>query len=281
MTLYVVATPLGNLEDISERQKRVLAQVDSIFAEDTRHTRKLLSHLGIAAGGKLQALHRHNECQASERIVERLLAAELSAAVVSDAGTPAIADPGGVLVAAAHRVGINVVPVVGPSALAASLSVCGFDTQTVHFFGFVREKRRQARLETLAHDPACVVLYVAPHDLQRTLAVLAGAAPNRPVCLCRELTKLYEDVRVQSLAELALQVDALKVRGEITLVLSPMSAPEESTDEQERVNEIDAALGRCLKGGLSRRDAAQAVALSLDLRKRLVMARCNLLAGAD
>ncbi len=279
-TLYLLATPLGNLEDISARQSRVLSEVDLILAEDTRHTRKLLSHLGIAAGGdRLWALHRHNEQQQTQSIIERLLASEGNAALVSDAGTPAIADPGAVLVAAAHVAGITVSPIVGPSALAAALSVCGFHTENVRFVGFVREKKRRERLADLARDPACVVMYVAPHDLRETLKPLAVHAPDRQVCLCRELTKMYEDVRCTTIAALLEEVAGLKVkvRGEITLVLAPLlsekSAEPKATDALNL--EVDAALRRCLKAGLSRRDAAQAVALSLDVQKRMVMARCN------
>lgn len=267
--LYVVATPLGNLGDMSTRGIETLRAVHVIFAEDTRRTQQLLRHFGIK--GRLVSLHAHNEHKRCEAVLDVLARSE-SAALVSDAGTPAVSDPGAEVVAAAHRAGFTVTPIPGPSALAAALSAAGFaeSSSAVLFAGFLPSKGK-ARRDALASVGAfggAVVLYEGPHRLGETLAALAEIDPQREICLCRELTKLHEEVRRAPASELATWARG-EVRGEITLVLGPtkheLATPEDA--------EIDAALRRCFDAGLSARDSASAVAAVLKRPKRAVYQR--------
>jgi 16S rRNA (cytidine1402-2'-O)-methyltransferase len=241
-SLYVVATPIGNLGDLSERARQVLAAVDCIAAEDTRHSGKLLKAFGISS--HLVSLHEHNERQVVPRLVERLVAGE-AVALISDAGTPLISDPGYHLVQAAHDAGIRVVPIPGPSALLAALSAAGLPTDRFVFEGFLPAKAaaRQQRLQALLHEPRTLVFYESPHRLlsclQDLVAVLGG---ERRACLARELTKLHETVLSLSLGELARRVeqDADQQRGESVLVVAGEAAGGDDTEaaEQRRVLEI-------------------------------------------
>jgi 16S rRNA (cytidine1402-2'-O)-methyltransferase len=270
--LHVVATPIGNLDDLAPRARECLHQADEIFAEDTRHTRKLLSHLGIR--GRLFSLHQHNEKARAARVVEAVRAGK-RVALVSDAGTPAISDPGAAVVRAVVEAGLVVLPVPGPSALAAVLSVSGFAAAgtAVLFVGFLPVKgrqRREAMARVLEHD-GVVVLYESPHRLRTTLSELAGHQPHRAACIGRELTKLFEEVRHGSIAELSAWATENEPRGELSLVLAPVVRPVASVDEAA----VDAALHRCLDAGLSPRDASTAVAATLELPRRTVYQRCQ------
>ncbi|WP_241685768.1 16S rRNA (cytidine(1402)-2'-O)-methyltransferase [Luteimonas sp. YGD11-2] len=206
--LHVVATPIGNLADLSPRAQQVLRDVDAICAEDTRHTRALLAHFGIDTPAL--ALHEHNEEALAGRVVARLLAGE-SLALVSDAGTPLVSDPGFRLVRAAREAGVRVSPVPGPSAVVAALSVAGLPSDRFTFEGFLPAKataRREA-LARLAGEPRTLVFYESSHRIIETLADMRGAfGDDRPAALARELTKLFETVLDGSLAELQAQVDA-------------------------------------------------------------------------
>ena len=274
--LYVVATPLGNLGDISPRAAAVLRQADVVYAEDTRRTRVLLSSLGLRK--PLESLHGHNEPSRIPAALERLGKGE-RVALVSDAGTPAVSDPGAALVAAAHRAGHRVSPIPGPSALAAALSVAGFERGEPLFVGFLPSRgreRREALGRVLAHEGP-VVLFEAPHRSERTLAELAEAAPAREVCWCRELTKVHEDVRRGTLAEAAAWA-AAESRGELTLVLGPAATEAyEGAEASASDMDVDGALRRCLDAGLSPRDAATAVAAVLGRPRREVYQRCQAL----
>ncbi|HIY70851.1 MAG TPA: 16S rRNA (cytidine(1402)-2'-O)-methyltransferase [Candidatus Luteimonas excrementigallinarum] len=220
-TLFIVATPIGNLEDLSPRAQRTLAEVAAVCAEDTRHTRRLLGHYGIDA--ELVALHEHNEQALAVRLVQRLEAGE-SLALVSDAGTPLVSDPGFRLVAAARAVGIRVSPVPGPSALIAALSVAGLPSDRFAFEGFLPAKAaaRRERLQKLAGESRTLLFYESSHRIADTLEdmVVAFGAERRAV-LARELTKLFETVLDGSLEALRdrVQADADQRKGEFVLVV--------------------------------------------------------------
>ncbi len=230
-TLFVVATPIGNLQDLSPRAAAWLRDADLLLAEDTRHTRTLLEACGIArTAGTLESLHEHNERERVPVLVERLRGGA-SIALVTDAGTPLLSDPGSLLVAAAARAGIAVVAVPGPCAAIAALSIAGLPTERFAFEGFLPAKavaRREA-LQRLAQESRTLVFYEAPHRLAATLADLAavlGAA--RPASIARELTKRFEQVYRGTLGELAARSldDANMSRGELVLVVG--GAPAES-----------------------------------------------------
>lgn len=219
--LYVVATPIGNLEDLSPRARRVLAEVALIAAEDTRHSGKLLAHFGIHT--PLLSMHDHNEAERVPTLIEKLLAGE-SLALVSDAGTPLISDPGFDLVRAARAAGISVTPVPGASALIAALSVAGLPTDRFVFEGFLPAKAglRRARLGELARETRTLVFYEAVHRLLEALQDMSAAfGEERSAVVARELTKLHETVRTGSLQELAgwAEQDTTAVLGEVVLLV--------------------------------------------------------------
>jgi 16S rRNA (cytidine1402-2'-O)-methyltransferase len=219
--LYVVATPIGNLADLTLRALYVLGRVDAVACEDTRVGGALLAHFGLSK--PLVALHAHNEQAAGTRVLERLARGE-SVALISDAGTPAISDPGAMLVAAATAAGHRVVPVPGPSSALAALSVAGdVDAEGYRFVGFLPSKGapRQARLAECVDDDLSLVLFEAPHRITTLAAELAEQAPARPVTIARELTKQFETIATMAAAELPawLAADAHRQRGEFVLVL--------------------------------------------------------------
>lgn len=221
-TLHVVATPIGNRGDLSPRAQQVLRDVDAICAEDTRHTRPLLQQLGIDT--PLLALHEHNEAAMAEQLVQRLLQGQ-SLALVSDAGTPLISDPGFRLVQAARGAGIRVSPVPGPCAFVAALSVAGLPSDRFVFEGFLPAKAgaRRERLQALADESRTVVLYESAHRIQDTLAdAVAVLGGERRAVLARELTKLFETVLDGTLQQLSatLQADANQRKGEFVLLLA-------------------------------------------------------------
>lgn len=220
-TLHVVATPIGNLGDLSPRAQQVLREVAAVCAEDTRRSGQLLAHFGI--GTPLLALHEHNEQQLAERLVARLLGGE-ALALVSDAGTPLVSDPGYRLVRAARAAGVKVSPVPGPSALVAALSVAGLPSDRFTFEGFLPAKAsaRRERLAALAGEPRTLVFYESSHRIEESLADLRAAfGDDRPAVLARELTKLFETVLDGTLADLHARVaaDADQRKGEFVLVV--------------------------------------------------------------
>ncbi len=228
-TLYVVATPIGNLADITLRAIHVLSRVDAVACEDTRMAAQLLNHLGLHK--PLIALHAHNEHTASAAVLERLAAGQ-AVAYVSDAGTPAVSDPGAVLVAATAAAGFRAMPLPGPSSALAALSVAGDALAGSFIFtGFLPAKgaERRSGLAQAAAEPRAQVLFEAPHRIAELLASLAAAAPTRRVTLCRELTKQFETIVTLPAAELPawLAADAHRERGEFVLVLHalPAAAP--------------------------------------------------------
>ncbi len=216
--LHIVATPIGNLEDITLRALRVLKEADLIACEDTRHTRKLLAHYQIAT--PTISYHEHNERERSTHLIEKLEAG-LNIALVSDAGTPLISDPGFRIVRAAIDRGIPVVPIPGPSALIAAVSVSGLPTSEFAFFGFLPARRasRRARLKELADIKSTLVFYEAPHRIKETIADASAVLGNREAVIARELTKMHETIVRGSLSQLGLPEES--ARGEIVLLIGP------------------------------------------------------------
>jgi 16S rRNA (cytidine1402-2'-O)-methyltransferase len=240
-TLYVVATPIGNLQDMSPRALEVLRTVALIAAEDTRHSARLLQHFGVTTS--TTACHDHNERDKSVRLVERMLAGE-DLALISDAGTPLISDPGYHLVRQAREAGVRVCP--GACALIAALSAAGLPSDRFAFEGFLPAKAhgRRQRLQALAAEPRTWMLYEAPHRLLECLEdMLDIFGPERQVVLARELTKTFETIKGAPIAELVewVRADSDQQRGECVLIVEAMPAPEESeglNPEAQRVLDI-------------------------------------------
>lgn len=219
--LYIVATPIGNLGDITARALEVLQKVDYIAAEDTRHSAALMRHYTIAT--PMFALHEHNERQKAQAVIERLQQGQ-SLALISDAGTPLISDPGYFLVREAHRAGVKVVPLPGPSALIAALSASGLATDHFCFEGFLPAKAgaRRKALEALVQEPRTLAFYESPHRIEESLAdMVAIFGTERPATLARELTKTFETIRHATLAELVDWVasDPNQRRGEFVVLI--------------------------------------------------------------
>ena len=215
-TLYVVATPIGNLEDVTLRALRILREVSVIAAEDTRRTARILQHYSIST--RTTSLHEHNERTKTPSLIARLTDGE-SIALVSDAGTPVVSDPGSGLVAAAHAAGIRVEPIPGPSAVVAALSACGFDDQEFTFAGFPpsRSKARKTWLQRLSSEPRTLVFYEAPHRIRECLEDMLATFGDRQLLLARELTKKHETLVVRPIS--AHLSGDLEERGEFTLVV--------------------------------------------------------------
>ena len=235
-TLYVVPTPLGNLGDLTQRAREVLCQVPWVAAEDTRHSAPLLKHIGSPA--RLLAAHEHNEEQAAQQVIARLAAGE-SVALVSDAGTPAVSDPGARLVARVRAAGHRVVPLPGACAAVTALSASGLSEAHFLFYGFLpaRAKQRAEALRELLDLPYALVFYEAPHRIVESVASLVEVfGPNRTLVIARELTKVFETIHSLPLGEAPawLQEDTNRQRGEFVLIVS--GASETSDDgESERV----------------------------------------------
>jgi len=236
-TLFVVATPIGNLQDLSPRAAAWLRDADLLLAEDTRHTRTLLEACGIARpAGTVESLHEHNERERVPALVARLQAGE-RIALVTDAGTPLMSDPGSLLVAAAARAGVEIVAIPGPCAAIAALSVAGLATDRFVFEGFLPAKQgaRREALERLARESRTLVFYEAPHRLAATLEDLAAAfGAEREASIARELTKRFEHVYRGTLAGLAQQCagDSNLTRGEIVLVVAGAAAADDAAAAQ-------------------------------------------------
>jgi 16S rRNA (cytidine1402-2'-O)-methyltransferase len=228
-----VATPIGNLGDLSPRAVDALASADYIYCEDTRRTLKLLSHAGIS-GPRLVSHHRHNEAATTPGAVARAKGGA-SIAIVTDAGTPLVSDPGGRLVRAALAEGIPVETVPGPSAALTALVLSGFPADRFCFEGFLPRSGRERgeRLAAVAAETdRAVVIFESPHRLQRSLDdLLSACGPDRPVAVCRELTKLHEEVWRTTTAEAAERARGAKARGEYVLVLGPLPAAPRQTPQ--------------------------------------------------
>lgn len=263
-TLYLVPTPIGNLGDISPRMAETLAQADFIAAEDTRVSLKLLNHLGLKK--PMVSYYRHNTQAGGQAVLDRLLAGE-NCALVTDAGTPAISDPGQDLVAQCAVQGIDVVAIPGPCALVTALAVSGQPTDRFTFEGFLpmNKKNRKARLDELKGEERTMVFYEAPHKLSATLADLRDAfGAERPVSLCRELSKLHEQVLRLTLGQAVEWYEANEPKGEFVLVVRGA----EPVEEAEATLEDGLARVLALRdAGASLKDAVKQAARELDLSK--------------
>lgn len=263
-TLYVVATPLGNLQDLTLRAADVLRRVDVVAAEDTRHTRPLLSHLGAAP--QMLSFHAHSDERRVAGVLE-ILQAGRDVALVSDAGTPAISDPGFALVAAARAAGIRVVPIPGPSAVATALSAAGLPADRYLFLGFLPRKgpERARLLARAAAEEWSVVFFEAPNRVRALLEDLAeSAGPGRRVTVARELTKLYEEIVSGTLADIAGYYTATEPRGEFTVVVEGTGRPAAAPD---RSAEAEGLARQLLAEGRTRREVALQLAAELGLAR--------------
>jgi len=241
--LYIVATPIGNLDDISLRAIATLKAVELIAAEDTRHSRQLLNHLGIDT--RMLSCHEHNEQSRSVEILEKL-AAGSDVALISDAGTPLISDPGYRLVSAAQQQGIRVSPIPGANSAIAALSAAGLPTENFHFVGFLSAKsgERARQLQTLSERPGTLVLFESSHRIERLLVQLAQIFPNNPCVIAKELTKLHEKFLRGCAAEL-LQVfarDPKLTRGEFVVLIDNTSADAETALNNDDVRMLEILL---------------------------------------
>jgi len=262
--LYLVATPIGNLEDITYRAVRVLREIDLIACEDTRQTRKLLEHFDIHK--PTVSYHEHNEAERSADLVERLRAGA-AIALVSDAGMPLVSDPGFRLVRAAVAAGIAVQPVPGPSASLAALAASGLPTDSFHFAGFlpVKPGQRAKLLESLADEQATLIFYEAPHRVLESLEAIGKALGPRPVVVARELTKIHEEFLRGTAEEIRAQLASRDaVKGEFTILIGKSQGP--LPDDTPLAEAVDTLV----HNGVGRMDAIKQVARRRGLSKREV-----------
>ena len=265
-TLYIVATPIGNLSDISRRMEQTLADVDIIACEDTRHTRKLISHLNIST--RLTSYYREKEREKAEQLLHKLQAGQ-NIAVVSDAGTPGLSDPGAVLVRAARSAGITVTPVPGPSALATALSVAGLEGTSFYFSGFPPAKKgERGKLFTSLKPLTCpLIFYESPHRIRATLRDCLKIFGDRQAQLFRELTKLHEEYLGGSIGEL-LEIlgQRQKIKGELVLIVDGR----EEVAEERPDNLDELILWYRDKGKASLKDTARIIANDLNMSRSKV-----------
>jgi 16S rRNA (cytidine1402-2'-O)-methyltransferase len=274
--LSIVATPIGNLEDITLRALRTLREADLVLAEDTRRTRVLCQQHGLSC--QLRSFHAYSDARAVEHIVDELSQGK-HIALVTDAGTPLLSDPGAALVAAANRAGLRVESVPGPSAITAALTVAGLPVDTFRFLGFLPRsgKRRREALEEICADRAASVVFESPQRLAHTLQELSAVLePEREIAVCRELTKLHEQVVRGPAAQLAEHFHD-GTRGEVTLVIAGRTRA--ATTEIGEA-ELDARIRAKLTEGSSPRDAAHALAAETGMRKQAIYARIQTLKGS-
>ena len=265
-TLYVVPTPIGNLSDISQRALEVLKYVDFVAAEDTRVSGKLLGLLGIEQN--FVSYHEHNKRFAGEKVIERLEAGQ-SGAIVTDAGTPAISDPGEQLVALCREKGIKVVPIPGPCAFVTALSASGFDSRRFTFEGFLPPEKKDRRevLDYYKSDKKTVIFYEAPHKLKDTVNELYEALGDRRICVARELTKINEEFVTYKLSEFIKLLDTKEPRGEYVLIVE--GARESETAFFENMS-IEEHVEFYENQGLSRMDAIKACARDRHVPKNAI-----------
>ncbi len=262
-TLYIVSTPIGNLEDITFRAIRVLKEADVIASEDTRHTLKLLNYYGIAK--PMISYWGEREKARAEEVIERLSTGR-SVALVSDAGTPGISDPGGVLIKRALEEGYEVVPVPGPVALIAALTISGFPTEEFLFCGFLpaRQSQRRKFLDEMRLEKRTVVIYESPHRVVESMAEMSEIFGQRRMVLARELTKLHEDVMRGTVSEVFERLIDSKIAGEYVLVVEGRQEAGEDDRDEDAIKEIRSFMRK----GLGRKEAVKRVAEQYGLSRK-------------
>jgi 16S rRNA (cytidine1402-2'-O)-methyltransferase len=266
-TLYIVATPIGNLEDITLRALRILKEADLIAAEDTRHSRKLLTHFGISR--PLTSYFDHNQALKGDYILDRLQQGQ-NVALITDAGTPCISDPGYQLVRDAVAAGITVVPIPGACAAIAALSASGLATDHFTFAGFLPNKqgKRRERLQSLAGERGLLIFYESPKRLLATLQDMQETLGDREVVVARELTKMYEEFLRGTLSSIIAQAEEREIRGEVAILVAP--AEKQELPDAPQMEEL---VSRYLASGeLSLKDAVKRVTLETGLPKSVVYA---------
>jgi 16S rRNA (cytidine1402-2'-O)-methyltransferase len=264
-TLYIVATPIGNLEDITFRAVRILQEVDLIAAEDTRHSRKLLTHFGISQ--QLTSYFDHNKNFKGAFILEKLKQG-LSVALISDAGTPCISDPGYQLIREAVAADISVIPIPGPSAAIAALSASGLQTDSFVFEGFLpnRQGKRRNKLLALREEKRVIILHESPKRLQAALSDMLEVLGDREIVIAREITKIYEEFTRGFLSEIILKFKDRQVKGEVILLVAPLQGME--TDRNFSLSDLLEKF--MLKEKLSLKDAVKRIVLDTGLARSTV-----------
>lgn len=269
--LYLCATPIGNLEDITFRVIKTLKEVDLIAAEDTRHSRKLLSHYEIKT--PMTSYHEHNKVDKAKHLVEQLLLGK-NIALITDAGTPAISDPGEELVKQAYEAGVEVTSLPGPCALITALTLSGLSTRRFSFEAFLPNDKKERRkiLMELSHDTRTIILYEAPHRLLKTLKELYETLGNRIITVIKELTKVHETVWRTSITEAIKTYETNEPRGEYVLILEGMSFEELEIEKQSQWEEmtIPQHMKIYLDKGLEKKEAMKLVAKDRGISKREV-----------
>ncbi len=268
-TLYLVATPIGNLEDLTYRAVRILKECDFIAAEDTRVSAKLLRHLEISK--PMVSYYEHNRKQRGGEIVQRILSGE-SCALMTDAGTPAVSDPGEDLVALCAEHGIPVVPVPGACAAVCALAQSGLPSAYWCFEGFlpVQKKPRKQRLELLSRETRTMIVYEAPHKLRGTLADLHAALGDRRIAMAREITKLHEECLRMTLPEAVAYYEENDPRGEYVLVIEGASAEAAEDSEEVKMQRARERVAELTAGGMTPRDAVRQAAKDCGVRKNVL-----------
>lgn len=269
-TLWIVATPIGTLADLPSRARDVLAEVDLVLAEDTRRARALFSHLGLPSKGRLRSLHEHNEDRQVPALVEALQEGR-SIALISDAGTPVLSDPGFLLVRAVREAGMKVCSVPGPSSFTAALAASGQPPLPATLCGFLPGRRgpRRRRIMEFAESPWTLVVLLSPHRLDRELRDLAEIlGERREATLLAEISKVHERAQVATLGELAEWIESAEKRGEFILVVGPIQEGGDSSAVDP--NDVRSEYQKALDGGLDRREAMRATARRCGLRRREV-----------
>jgi len=253
-TLYVVGTPIGNLEDITLRALRILKDVHLIAAENTEHTKRLCNHYGIRA--RLTSYNQHNSASKGPELIE-ILKGGPDIALVTSAGTPAVSDPGALLVNMAHEAGITVSPIPGPSALITAICACGLKVDRFVFLGFLpnRQGKRRKYLKELSNEHRTMVLYEAPHRIVELLNDLKEIFGDRQIAVLRELTKVYEEIKRGSVSDILKDMDEDRIRGEFTIILSGNEKEDELPDL-----DLNKRIGELLKG---KKTGAKEIATSL------------------
>lgn len=267
-TIFIVATPIGNLEDITLRARKTLEQADRILAEDTRRTRALLSAMGIHK--PVESFHQHNQLQKIPEIIQELKAGK-NFALTTDAGTPAVSDPGAKLIQVCLENQIQVVPVPGPSAITTALSASGLPADRFLFLGFLPAKTQERKklLQKFKDFPETIVLFEAPHRILKTLQDLLETFGDRKVCLCRELTKLYEEIKLTSLSQLLEDVSLQTPKGEFTLVIE--GARKENINKiNEQQENLDKLVEQLMVQGKSVKDIVSELYLQTGFPKNML-----------